>query len=76
MVTLKVFDMLGREVASLINREELYEGEHEFEFVATNLVSGVYFYRIVVEAPNEVDDENGIAGVKTYQDVKKLLLMK
>ncbi|MBI5216969.1 MAG: choice-of-anchor D domain-containing protein [Ignavibacteriae bacterium] len=76
MVTLKVFDMLGREVASLINREEMYEGEHEFEFVATNLVSGVYFYRIVVEAPNGIEDENGVVGVKTYQDVKKLLLMK
>jgi len=76
IVTLKVFDMLGREVASLINREEMYEGEHEIDFVATNLVSGVYFYRIVVEAPNDVEDENGVVGVKTYQDVKKLLLMK
>ncbi len=77
MVTLKVFDMLGREVASLINREEMYEGEHEFEFVANELPSGVYFYRILVEAQGEiVDEESGLAGVKTYQDVKKLLLMK
>lgn len=44
-VTLKVFDMLGREVATLIN-EEKARGNYSVEFDGTNYSSGVYFYRI------------------------------
>jgi probable HAF family extracellular repeat protein len=44
-VTLKVFDVLGREVATLVN-EELNPGEHSVVFNAQNLTSGVYFYRL------------------------------
>ncbi|TAK54666.1 MAG: T9SS type A sorting domain-containing protein, partial [Bacteroidetes bacterium] len=77
IVTLKVFDLLGREVASLVNREEMSAGEYDVEFVANNLVSGVYFYRITIETPNEeYDEENGIGGVNTFTQVRKLLLMK
>jgi hypothetical protein len=46
-VTLKVFDILGREVATLVN-EELNQGEHSVVFDARNLPSGVYFYRLQV----------------------------
>jgi len=42
---LKVYDVLGREVATLVN-EEKPPGSYEVEFDGTNLPSGVYFYRI------------------------------
>ena len=44
-VTLKVFDLLGREVSALVNREQP-AGNYEVEFDASSLTSGVYFYRI------------------------------
>jgi len=43
---LKVYDLLGREVATLIN-EEKPAGEYNVEFSATSgLPSGIYFYRL------------------------------
>jgi len=65
IVSLKVFDVLGREVATLIQNEEMDEGEHEVEFDAMNLPSGVYFYRIEITGESEV-----------FVDVKKLVLVK
>lgn len=44
-VTLKVFDMLGREVVTLVN-ERRNAGIHEAHFEASSLPSGVYVYRI------------------------------
>ncbi|MDA3860983.1 MAG: T9SS type A sorting domain-containing protein [Melioribacteraceae bacterium] len=44
-VKLKVYDMLGREIATLVNREQT-AGVYNVEFNATNLSSGVYFYRV------------------------------
>lgn len=44
-VTIKVFDMLGREVRTLINSEQ-NAGQHEINFNAGELPSGIYFYRI------------------------------
>jgi hypothetical protein len=44
-VSLKVFDLLGREVATLVN-EVKSPGLHQIEFNASNLASGVYFYRL------------------------------
>ncbi len=45
MVSLVVYDVLGREVARLV-QEELRAGTHRVRFDARNLPSGVYFYRI------------------------------
>ncbi len=45
LVTLKVFDMLGREVATLVN-EVKAPGEYEIQFDAGALSSGIYFYRL------------------------------
>jgi hypothetical protein len=44
-VSLKVFDILGREIATLIN-EQKQAGLHKVNFNASGLSSGVYFYRI------------------------------
>lgn len=59
-VSLKVYDILGREVAELINKE-LNSGNHTIEFNGQNLKSGIYFYEI---RANE------------FRDVKKLILLK
>lgn len=59
-VTLKVYDILGNEVATLVN-EVKHAGSYEVEFDGTRLTSGIYFYRI-------------ISG--SYSDTKKLVLLK
>jgi len=58
--TLKIFDILGREVATLID-EYKPAGTYEIEFNASGLASGVYFYRL----------QGG-----DYTATKKLLLLK
>ncbi|MBA4311745.1 MAG: hypothetical protein C0417_03850 [Chlorobiaceae bacterium] len=59
-VTLKVFDMLGREIATLVNSVE-QPGYKSANFNGNNLVSGVYYYRLA-------------AG--NYISTKKFILMK
>ncbi len=64
-VSLKIFDVLGQEVASLIN-QDLTAGVHNYDFNATGINSGVYFYRI---------EATGVNGTK-FVDVKKMILTK
>lgn len=59
-VTIRVFDVLGREVEMLVNKEQP-QGNYEVEFDASALTSGIYFYRIK-------------AG--DFVDTKKMVLMK
>jgi hypothetical protein len=51
-VTLIVYDLLGREVATLVN-EEKPVGEYEVEFNGTSLPSGTYFYRLNTDSHTE-----------------------
>lgn len=44
-VNLNVYDMLGQEVANLVN-EDQNVGNYKIEFNASNLTSGIYFYRL------------------------------
>jgi len=44
-VSLKVYNVLGREIATLVNAEKP-AGEYEVDFNGSNLPSGIYFYRI------------------------------
>ena len=44
-VTLKIYDVLGNEIATLVN-EEKPAGEYEVEFDGTELPSGIYFYQL------------------------------
>jgi len=45
LVILKVYDVLGKEIATLVN-EEKPAGSYEVEFDATQLSSGIYFYKL------------------------------
>ncbi len=58
--TLKIYDVLGNEIATLVN-EEKQPGIYEIEFDATGLPSGIYFYQL--KAGN-------------FADTKKLVLIK
>jgi len=60
LVILKVFDVLGNEVATIVN-EELPAGKHSRQWEAEGLSSGFYFYRLSTE---------------NFTQTKKLLLMK
>ncbi|MDE3059023.1 MAG: T9SS type A sorting domain-containing protein [Bacteroidota bacterium] len=44
-VTLKAYDVLGREVATVVN-EEKSPGTYEVTFDASSLPSGIYFYHL------------------------------
>ncbi len=59
-VELKVFDILGNEVAMLVN-EVQSPGKYELEFKGSNLPSGVYFYRL-------------LSG--TFSQVRKMIMLK
>ncbi|MEJ2193374.1 MAG: T9SS type A sorting domain-containing protein [Ignavibacteriaceae bacterium] len=45
LVTLKVYNILGKEVATLVN-EVKPAGEYEIKFGSSSLVSGVYYYQL------------------------------
>ena len=59
-VSLKVYDITGKEAASLVN-ENQKAGQHSVQFDATGLASGVYIYKLVTN---------------NFSGSKKLLLLK
>jgi len=59
-VKIKLFNMLGQEIAELVNQEQQI-GNYEVTFDASNLSSGIYFYRL--EADN-------------FVQTRKMILMK
>ena len=65
--TLKIYDILGKEITTLMNNEEIHAGgNYAFQFDAGNITSGVYLYRVNVESN----------GVTFYTETKKLLFLK
>jgi len=46
LVTLKVYDVLGKEVATLVNENKAV-GNYEVDFNASHLSSGIYYYKII-----------------------------
>jgi hypothetical protein len=66
--TLKVYDMLGREVATLVD-EYKPAGNYEVEFSGSILSSGVYFYQLRIQGP-ETSSGQGII------QTNKMILMK
>ena len=65
-VILKVYDLLGREVATLVN-EERNPGVYNEKFEADNLPSATYIYSLILQS--SVDG-------KTFNENKKMLLIK
>ena len=59
-VTLKIYDVLGREVSTLINKNQ-QPGEYEVYFNAAQFPSGVYFYNLKADQ---------------YLSTKKMILLK
>lgn len=45
-VSLRIFDLLGKEVAVLLQDDEMQEGNYSIPFTANDLSSGVYWYRL------------------------------
>ncbi|MCU0344429.1 MAG: T9SS type A sorting domain-containing protein [Ignavibacterium sp.] len=60
LVTMKVYDILGAEVVTLVNEEKV-AGKYEVNFNAATLASGVYIYRL---------------SINDYINVKKMVLVK
>ncbi len=60
LTTLKVYDLLSKEVATLLNKP-MDAGTYEVEFDASNLPSGVYFYKL---------------SAGSFSETKKMLLLK
>ena len=60
LVTLRVYDILGKVVAMLVN-EVKNAGNYTVDFSASNFTSGVYFYKI---------ESNG------FSDIRKMMLIK
>lgn len=48
-IELKIYDILGREVAVLINKEFMNAGSYSVKFNAGNLASGIYIYKLSTE---------------------------
>jgi hypothetical protein len=49
IVTLRVYDLIGREVATLLHNDREPAGNHEVSFGGATLPSGAYFYRLSAE---------------------------
>ncbi|QQS38344.1 MAG: T9SS type A sorting domain-containing protein [Ignavibacteriales bacterium] len=60
LTTLKVYDVLGKEIATLVN-EEKPTGSYEVDFNASGLSSGIYFYKL---------------NAGKYSETKKMILVK
>ncbi|MFH0736711.1 MAG: T9SS type A sorting domain-containing protein [bacterium] len=60
VVSIKIYDVLGKEVSTLIDKEQS-AGTHKINFNASKLTSGVYFYQI-------------ISG--KYKETKKMILLE
>ena len=48
-VSLKIFDLLGREVATLVNNEAMLAGSYAKLWNASSMASGVYFYQLLTD---------------------------
>ncbi len=67
LVNIRVFDILGREVRTLVN-QNLSPGKYSTNFDASNLPGGAYFYKIEVRQAGSVTGD--------FTDTKKMVLVK
>ncbi|MBU0476304.1 MAG: T9SS type A sorting domain-containing protein [Bacteroidetes bacterium] len=59
-VSLKIYDLVGKEIASLVNKEQ-EAGAYQTKFDATELSSGIYFYKLITDY---------------YSETKKMIFLK
>lgn len=71
-VTLKIYNLLGQEVAELLN-EEKQAGKHSVIWNSPGLASGVYFYKLYAK---RINDELQLGSDHLFIGVKKLILSK
>ena len=57
---LKIYDVVGREVRTLVNGE-MKKGKYDIEFNAADLASGIYFYQMKAD---------------NFAEIKKFVLIK
>ncbi len=65
-VSLKIYDLLGKEVGSIVN-SELNPGNYKYQFDASVYSTGVYYYTLKVNYPGET-------GV--FSETKRMILLK
>jgi hypothetical protein len=65
VVTLKVYNVIGQEVATVLNNVEYNAGSYTATFNAGSYSSGVYYYRITVQGTSH-----------TYESLMKMMLVK
>jgi photosystem II stability/assembly factor-like uncharacterized protein len=65
VVTLKIYNIVGEEVKSILNNALYNAGRKEVEFNSSALSSGIYFYRLVA-----------INGKENFSSVKKMVVVK
>ena len=65
VVTLKVYNLLGQEVATLLSDESMAAGFQQLRFDASQLPSGVYLYRLTAKGATD----------SPYMSVKKMMMM-
>jgi hypothetical protein len=67
-VTLKIFNILGEEVATLLSAS-LPSGSYKYEWDATNLASGIYLYRLQAGDPSQGAGQG-------YVEIRKMVMMR
>ncbi|MDP2209918.1 MAG: FG-GAP-like repeat-containing protein [Bacteroidota bacterium] len=72
IVSLKIYNTLGQQVATLLDNETVDAGNKSVEFDASQLSSGVYFYRLNVEEISQSADLN----TGSYTEQRKMILLK
>lgn len=72
VVTLKVFNILGQEVAKIVENKSYPAGSYGEQFNTAELASGVYFYQIIANASKDANQRNAQNFVQTM----KMLLLR
>ena len=71
-VTLKIYDVLGKEISTLVNGEKnagIYKAKFDARsYGGSNLTTGIYFYRITIQSD--------ILAAGTFSETKKMLLIR
>lgn len=68
LVTLKIYNLLGENVATVLDGEEMDDGDQSVDFDASKLASGVYFYRLIAQGTEE--------SLENFQSIKRMVLIK